>query len=491
MKLSRFLWIAFYCIYGISFTWIYLYGIGKAHISFPGIIITMICLSIAGILLSRKLHSLSDHSFGQLLKWSKRGIPFIFIFQVLFVFAFRTENLWGWDFDTIIYLAKCWVINDTTASYAYLAQFENNVLYFLLVLLIFYITYFFTGQCSVIPLLILNILILDLCLWGIYKLTLLLSTQKQAFLTLLLCLSFTPYWMYLPIAYTDIFSMPFFVFILLFAVQYQQKQSIPLLIGIGALGAIGYYFKGTPIIAVIAATIYLIFALPNIKSKARSLLCIIPVFLITALLVGCFINKLPFYSDEERNLYKYPVTHWIYMGLVDNGRWNANVVGMTNACPDYNTKREFTVSAIKETLSDYGAEGVFWHVTQKEALVMFNKGTLNAEICVLRTPVHERFVSSMLDSDSVFNSIYQYYSQGYFRLLLLLFIFGIAIRLKKFFTPPIVLHPIDLLYLTAFGVFLFYAFWEVDSRYLLNNVFIFIITTGNILYSFITAKERI
>lgn len=48
-----------------------------------------------------------------------------------------------------------------------------------------------------------------------------------------------------------------------------------------------------------------------------------------------------------------------------------------------------------------------------------------------------------------------------------------------------------LLYLTAFGILLFYTFWEINARYLVNSAWIILTMGGDSLYALAAhRKER-
>ena len=63
------------------------------------------------------------------------------------------------------------------------------------------------------------------------------------------------------------------------------------------------------------------------------------------------------YNRNSKNL---PVTHFIMMGLHENGEWNQKDIAYTMS---YDTKREkieANVNEIKRTLKEYGISGIFF-----------------------------------------------------------------------------------------------------------------------------------
>lgn len=479
MRIAKYLFTIFYTLYALLFSFIYLWGIGSGEQSFFAVLALGIVSITLLFIFQRKISDLSDDTLAKLPRYLKFAGILLFLLQVLFAAAFQTENIWGWDFDTIVYLAKSLLNGNDTVNYTYLAKYENNLLYFGVVVLLFALTKLLSGSIWTFSLIILNILVLDGSLFGVYKLVELLKGKRQAYFVLLLCLFFTPYWFYLPIAYTDILSMPFFVFPVLLTVYYEKKgQSTILLLGSGVLGAVGYYFKGTPIVTVVAILIYML-----LRSKAyfgkRAVLSLIGGFLGTFLLTGWLLNmSLHALVTEDTDAYKIPIEYWIYTGLVEDGTWNVEVVALTNSYDSYEEKQDGLRKAIAEQLREYGVFGVIGHIAQKKS-VMWSQGTLSAEVFVQREPVHDRFVERMIGEKSFTGLLYCCYSQGYWRAVLLFFTIGLWRRVRVRERE----EAWELLLLTSFGVLLFFSFWESSARYLVNNVWIILVVAAESLYA--------
>ena len=157
---------------------------------------------------------------------------------------------------------------------------------------------------------------------GIYHLEKELCGIKQAVITIALCLLFTPYWVYLPIAYTDLLSMPFFVFPLLLFVKYKldEKSWVTLLLA-SVLAGIGYQFKGTPIIVIMAIGIWIFLSDSAWQRKIRDLFIIIIGSIVTIVLLGMLIPKISLCTPEEISVEKTPISYWIWTGLTSEGGW--------------------------------------------------------------------------------------------------------------------------------------------------------------------------
>ncbi len=489
MRITRSLWTVFYAVYAFIFSWVFL-GAGRAGtLPFPAVF----AMEIVSILLlcaaAGKIARVEDAT----LKKVRRFIPLfwaaLFCVQILFTAAFQTSNNWGWDFDTVVLLAKALLNDRNVPGYSYLAVYPNNLLYFWGTVLIFAATRFLGENAQVFSLLVCNILVLDVSLFGIYKLVELLKGKRQAYFILLCLLLFTPYWFYLPIAYTDIFSLPFLVFPILLCVFYEKKkQNFFFLAGSGALAALGYHFKGTPVIAAVAVLLYMLLRGRRGGFGKRQTAVFAGSFAGTLLLAGWALSvSLGLLVPRGADTYKMPVGYWIYTGLVGSGAWNQEVVTEVGNFTSYEEKEDFLREAIAKRIEDYGVVGLAAHVFHKEAEGLWSRGTLNAEVYVQREPVHSGFVPRMLGEDSFYGLVYRCYSQGYWRGILLFFLIGMWYRVRQKNRE----EAEGLLYLTAFGILLFYTFWEINARYLVNSAWIILTMGGDSLYALaVHRKER-
>ena len=486
--ISKFMYRIFYIVFGFIFSWFYLYGIGKAKENEILVFLMEAVLIMVGYLLYRMIQRLPDMVLFNIKRWTFVFIALFFITQVIFTMVFRTENTFGWDFDTVVYLAKCYVKN-IDVSYTYLASYSTNIVYFWFVVLIFYISKLLFGECYVELLLLTNIIFLNISLLYVYKIVKLIKGFRAAIFTIIVCVLFTPFWFYLPIAYQDIFSMPLMILPIYLFTKYNvtKKLSVATFLAIGVIGAIGFFFKGNTTIAFIAIVIFLVLSDNRLMCKTKSIIFMFIGFVLMYLVIQLLISKMGIITKDEVYDNKIPLTHLIYMSFVDDGSWNANVVAETTQIKGYNEKIAFTKRKIKEKFDEYGVDGLFWQISRKESIVILNHGTLNADMYVVRDPKHERLVKWVLADDSWINNIYRYYSQSFWRALLLLTILQIWASIKNIDSNDSKHLPNIIL----FGTILLFMFWESNSRYLVNTASVIIIMatmTYNSLYEI--AKSR-
>lgn len=471
---------AFYLIYGIVMIMVFMGILGFQKEKW--ITIPVICVLLLGLsLISKKVQEVNN-----IKKVEKKillpGIIIIVAMQILVAILFRSDHSYGWDYDIILMLARQYVQTGTLQDATYLAVYPNNVLYFWLVVGIFKVTYMFMGTCSTIVLLLFNIFILDISLWGSYRLTKILFNEKVAGRFLGLSILFLPYWLYLPIAYTDLFAMPFFVFPLLFFAKYTKNnyQNNGYLIWISLFGILGYFFKGTPIIVTIAIVITLIMLNIPVTQKLLSVFSITAILLIGIFLLNIVMPKISLTTQQEIEANKTPIEYWLYTGLRDDGgwgpgSWNQGVVEELNQFTDYTEKKAAARQKITSQIKEYGLFGLINHIYKKETQVMWGNGDLNSLAYLLRSPRHDHAVHAVLDENTIIGDTVRLYADCYWKVVILLTIFALLVNGKRKYNGD----ASCVISLTAFGVFLFYVLWESNARYLVCNVFLILILAAN------------
>lgn len=414
--------------------------------------------------------------------WIKiSAITAILFFQVIFTILFRTDNTWGWDFDTVVMLAKAYV-NHTDMSYAYLARCSNNILYFWLVVGIFQMSKLISGRTDVILLLIFNVMILDISVFLIYRICAQWKNTKFANMVVLMCFLFVPFWVYLPIAYTDIFSMPLYILpVYLYTFYGKEEKTVKCWVTffiMGLTGAVGLAFKGNTLIALVAISI---FCFLNEKMKTAipkiGIMCIS--FLTIYLLITSSYGHMSILREHNIQDESVPISHYIYMGMVGDGTWNADIFAETMEYNTHDEKAEYIKQRIREVTKDYGVCGLLKHIEYKESKIVWNDGMLKGDMYICREPRHQNAVWYIFQESNFVSICIKTYSNIYWKMLLTLMLTGGIIRIRK----NDVRDPFTILYLILMGTILFFAFWESNSRYLLNAVPFMIMMAADTLWS--------
>ena len=239
----------------------------------------------------------------------------LFQFAIIYCFAVRPT----WDFGTIYYLARDVASNTekfNTIYYLYIC--DNNIPLAAFFSVLFKPLFLlklekYTGVVA----LIVNLFAIDITFVYLYK-TLRNINRKYAIPFMIFCLFFSPLVFYLPIFYSDTLSLPFIGIPLYYyyrCVTEEPKKSY--LIVIGLLFGIGILLKATVGIIVIA----IIISAMLVKNMNWKQIGILLLFVLIPVCVSKLWIQMSF-SKEEMNRSKKPMTHFIMMGLKNDGGFN-------------------------------------------------------------------------------------------------------------------------------------------------------------------------
>lgn len=374
----------------------------------------------------------------------------------------------GWDFGSVyqgaVEIAEDGVFSDN--SNWYFTTYPNNVAVCMFLAAFFSI---FGSLGSYITLgILLNIFLILLGMVFTYILAEKLYGSRTAFLVILCCTLFLPFYMHAPIFYTDTFALPFVTGTFL-SYQYRKRDSRWLLLTAAVLAA-GYKVKGSLGVILIALLIHIWLHREGAAERVKkSLLLLIP-FLLLAGFLTVVPQKLPFFDASEKEKNEFPVEHWLAMGLVDSGGYNADVYWMTASTEGKEAKKEVDRQFIRDTLEEYGVSGMLDHLKKKIEFT-WGDGVYFAPEKLKRDPIKQSFLHSWLLYDGAdYQKTYLYCSA-----VQLLFLGGILLSVLCSFLRRGELREIQAMQLAVFGLFLFLLLWETRSRYLVNFVPVFLL----------------
>lgn len=282
--------------------------------------------------------------------------------------------------------------------------------------------------------------------------------NQYAFIFLIAFLLNPIFYMYASYCYTDILCMPFIygmIYILTIEnkITVFSKSNYLLLILSGFIGCCGFFMRATNGIPVIAVLIFLILKKSNHKfNKIVSFtfgLCI-------AFSLWSGINHI---TDSGLNPEaKYPLEHWIAMGTdaTNNGRYSVDAERFTHSFDTYNDKVLNGRDKIHEHISNIGFKGMGSLILTK-LTILWTDGTNN-----MRAYFHEKSYLGNLNKYVIGDKrvLVRYFYQFVRIALFMGMIIGLIFEFKK-----TELNEESTLWISFFGVCLFYAFWEVMNRY--------------------------
>lgn len=296
---------------------------------------------------------------------------------------------------------------------------------------------------------------------------------KEAILpgTLLFGIMSVPIMLYIPICYTDTFSMPFIMAI--FYLLLWGRDNLPLLgkkqyiiygIVLGLLTFVAMSLKITALILVIAASI---FFLPKIKKKFA------PILISATLVVVPFWAIWSGYEnsvlDSSRRV---PLTHWIMMGLSGNGNWNQQDYSETFATiNNHEDVVQKNLNTISERFDTLGFNG-YMSVLGQKISTTWGDGTFYAPYKLMlgnnnQTQLHKVFTAGT----SYSKQTYKILNIVWLTALLLICFYSI----KNIFKDEDIFF--NIIKLAIVGLFIFLLIWETRSRYVINYLPLIIILT--------------
>ena len=408
-------------------------------------------------------------------------INFIIMLILQFIFSIFFQVNPSWDFGMVYNGALSQLDKFDYLSFYFVGYYPNNIplliveMLFMRFFRLFGISDYLTG------LIVVNLLIIFVSLictyWYIYRRYNLQTATLFSFFFLLI----TPFYAYVPIVYTDTFSMIFpIVALLLYDIFYHEEvRSKKLLIILSIWLTIGTLIKANVIITLIAILIH--YFMTNhwktwIKFISTIFICFIGMMLIYKVMIYPH-NSMP------RGETGIPSTHWIMMGLKNPGGYDDEdatfSIGLKNEDKSNQEIKEANIHIIKERIQNYGFIGMIDHFKQKINYT-WSDGTYFSIKKLIREPLMENnpYADYVIGHQ---NKYFIYFSQISHMTLIGLMLIGAfrLLRTKDTFE--------SILTITIIGVFLFLLLWETRSRYLVLYLPIFLVLAA---YGTQTLKGR-
>lgn len=253
-------------------------------------------------------------------------------------------------------------------SNGYFGKYPNN---YGITIFLYYI-YLFLKQVGVQNYLlvtrIINVFGIDLGIYFACKIAGKLGKNNYSDVMLLLCTVNPITYLWGPWVYTNTLSIPFAFAIVYIWLCAKEMDTIAIgrYIAIGILSAIGYTIRPTIIIITIAIVMVEVGELLRGKRNKKVIASSIAIYLLTFLLSmgGLNAGLSSHLTDPEKSL-RYPITHWIMMGLSDNGTYNQTDIRYTHNLGNYQKKSEGTTKMIKKRIVNYTPYSLAKHQIKK------------------------------------------------------------------------------------------------------------------------------
>lgn len=252
-----------------------------------------------------------------------------------------------------------------SAFYEYFANYPHNLPLTLYIYALIRAFRFlgFSQDSFMVLLQCVNLVLIDLALFAAWRF--LKNSAGIRVSTAFACLCFlNPLLIYYPVFfYTQVLSMPIFLFLIVLFFSLTKADTVKKQIGFGILYGIalffGYQIRFLTLIAPIACAMYLLFHKRDKAFPCRGIaLILLSIALTFAACTGIqnhAVQKLELSTDAEQ---AFPIQHWIMMGLQGNGTYDYIDEAFTRAIPTKEERKEQTTTVLLERIQEQKLSGL-------------------------------------------------------------------------------------------------------------------------------------
>lgn len=493
-KVAMFLYDIFHYLFIITFMLILLIVFSNINgVNNKVIMILMTCLIIT-ILFA--LYFIIQR-YGKRIE--NMNIKYIFLLFAIFIIiqliigiTLKVTPSWdfGFVYDEAVYLTE----NDTwiVSNQSYFQMYPNNQFYLLTLTVIFKIMRMFHFTNYVLGGILINVIFVDISLIILFICMRKIWNNKIALFGLLISFLCTAYVLYLPIFYTDTFPLPFancMLLLYIFIVKEKDKKKNVLYLFLLTFSTmIGFEYKATVIILLIAIILHMIFIL-KLKQAVLSAAAILLVFIGSTKIYKASIESLNIFDVTLNDRYNFPYTHWIMMGLKGSGGYSGDDYRYTKSFESKEEKTEANILTIKQRLNDMGFIGFAEHL-YKKVNYTWEDGTYFSTKLLSRKPDTNGIMRNIFSEEGKYVKKYKDFANGMHYAILILMILS-AVHGLKIAKQKNQMDFISCLRLSVYGLFLFLLIWESKSKYLVNYLPIFyLVAIDGMNYLWYLIKRR-
>ncbi|MBQ5560063.1 MAG: glycosyltransferase family 39 protein [Lachnospiraceae bacterium] len=399
------------------------------------------------------------------------------IFQWSVIIVLQIAFLYGWrnvgfatdsgDMEDMVYYMVKKSNGVLMNNNRYFARYPNN--YFLTIL--FYKIYSFMPNASItcyrIVIRVINTICIDLGVFFAYKIAAQISKKNYKDLVLLFCALNPVTYIWCVWAYSSTISIPVGLGIICLWIYAQShKERSWLYYGLlGAIAAFGYLLRPTIIIMVIAIVMIDCFKILGKKEIRKNKIVSLIIFagVLAIVFSGTKLYIREQLTDKAQSG-RFPITHWIMMGLEGEGAYSSEDSAFTAQFESYEQKKQENIKVIKERIRQYNILSFSKHQVKKITRV-FARGNDGYTVHKCRIEGTNAFQEYTLGEKN--KLLYQYCDilRGFELLLALIAVIDFfVLRDEK----------MEILVLVVFGAMCFFSIWEANVKY--NIAFQYFIT---------------
>ena len=390
------------------------------------------------------------------------GFGIIIILQLVFACNLRTLPV---NDPGIIHDEAMTIIEDNNISnkihWNYFTRCTNNIPFTIFLGIIYKGINFIGISDFILARCILCMLFIDISILLAYLLIKNIKNKNIALKFLVICMLNPLLYMEVTYLYTNTISLAFIMAIIfVFYKLIKAKKTISrvlLTILLGIVSISGGLVRATNYIVLIALIIYLIFKLIKNKKLIKNMLIYGIIFILacapTMLLYKKIESKFIKFDYEDTAT---PWSHYVMMGLGENGRYSTKDVNFTKS---FDTKEEKIEANLEEAwtrIKEHNLSGLL-DLASSKIQTVWSEGT-------------SKYMTTSAESEN-YNKLYKYtigskrdgfvlYTQMYRITILLFTLISTLLYLKN---PKLEFNYI--IYLTLLGAMVFYVIWEANKTY--------------------------
>lgn len=468
------------CMFILFFSWILILNVYKGITIYHFSILIFVLLIMLFMFIISKEIKLS----------MKIEIPiFVILFILLLIIGLNTKVELTWDYGKLHLLAYDFC-KGIPHDKPYLIRYQNNIPLFLIISAITKIAMSLRPNITVYGIqtitTIINVIIIIISAMIIYYFTKKKFNSTQSFALLIIIILFAPFYLYASIFYTDVISYLFMLvpLVIYFSINKEntKRKNILYLLCISIVCAIGFKIKATNIFILIAIMIILFF-----NKNIKYCLCIFSSTLIAILLINIFIGKVYYISEEEKDRYQFPYTHWIMMTLNEQstGGFVDDDVKYTRSFNTLSERKNANIKEIKRRINDYGTVKLLKKLFLDKVEATWAQPDLRTSDYLVRQPLNRNIIQEIVTLNGKYYKIYLNILHGIYVFILVGVLLSGILNMKKNN------NYVNLCQLCLLGIFIFLTIWECNARYLINFLpFILIISSWSYYELFSNVKKE-
>lgn len=208
-----------------------------------------------------------------------------------------------------------------------------------------------------------------------------IAGPQAALLSLLLCMGCAPFYLYVPIPYTDTFSLPVVALLFYLAAPYLAGRADALpgagakgrrparvcrtVVLCGVLSALGCKIKPTALFFPLALLLAVLLYHP--KAAWRPALACLAVCIALLAAYRLWLPRSGVIDLTGLDARRLPPLHYLMMGLAGNGGYNEADHLASRALPDAAARNAYAIQQITQRLGQMGLSGLLRHIAEKLA----------------------------------------------------------------------------------------------------------------------------